>query len=88
MNVAPLTTSVDPAAPGPLSVPAAPPLAVSVHALSAAVPPLSFTTTLFSVKLGTLSSLVIVQTALCPLASAIEAPVCVPVPVQLQALAV
>jgi len=59
-----------------------------VKAVAAAVPPLLLMTVLTSVRLGALSSLVIVQVAAWPLASAIELPVCVPVPVQTHAPAV
>ncbi len=66
---APDTTSAEPAAPGPeIDVG---PVAESVHALSAACPPLSFTTTLLRVRDGALSSLVNVHVALFPGASVI-----------------
>ena len=45
------------------------PSAVSVHAVSSCVPPLSLTTVFSRVMFGAASSLVIVQTALTPLAS-------------------
>jgi hypothetical protein len=49
---------------------------------------MSFTTTLFNVRLTALSSLVVVLAALGPLVSGLLLPFCVPVPVQTHVLAV
>src|SRR5262249_58851270 len=63
------------------------PVAVSVQALSAAVPPLLLTTILSSVSDGAMSSLVIVQTVDCPFASVVFVAVPVTPFVQLHPLA-
>jgi hypothetical protein len=64
----PLCTSVSPAAPAPLN--GVGPVAANVHLSGVAVPPSSFTTSLFNVRLGGSSSFVSVQVTSAPNPSA------------------